>query len=264
MSLFVRLNCNFFTHRKTIRLRAALGEDAFWIPPRLWAYAAEHHPDGIFRDYSPGEIATAIGYTGDASRMLRALLQAGFMDHDPLRIHDWLQWNWYHQAFAERAKRAAAARWQKEKGKEKGTETDLEERGEEPSIASSIAPKSTTSEATGGGAKPPLEMWKLRRDRKDLKQQIREVAESCRPDKELLAGLRTELEAVEKGIRDFGKVNGQSAGKRQHPPPTEAYQPTKVGGRNSFAETPKPVVQKFVNETLAEIENRMTAPRARA
>src|SRR5512133_2475737 len=102
MSLYVRVNCNFFSHRKTLRLRARLGEAAYWIPPRLWAYAAEHHPDGIFSGYTPEELATVLGYTGDASSMLQALLQAGFMEEGPpLRVHDWREHNGYHQVFAE-------------------------------------------------------------------------------------------------------------------------------------------------------------------
>jgi hypothetical protein len=51
------------------------------------------------------------------------LLKAGFLDSDPLRVHDWQDHNGYHQAFSERAKSAARARWQKERTK--GKEIDL-------------------------------------------------------------------------------------------------------------------------------------------
>lgn len=111
--LYVKVQCGFYAHRKTLRLRAALGFDAFWVPPRLWAYAAENKPDGVFDDFSPEEIATCIGFTGDASRMLQALLKAGFMDDKPLRIHDWAEHNAFHQTFADRAQKAAKARWSK-------------------------------------------------------------------------------------------------------------------------------------------------------
>jgi hypothetical protein len=130
--LYVKLFTGFFAHRKTLRLRAALGDDAFWVPPRLWAYAAEQQPDGVFEDYSAEEIASLIGYTSptrDASSMLQALLKHGFMDAKPLRIHNWAEHSRYHQTFADRAKKAAAARWskspstptpEKEKEKERG------------------------------------------------------------------------------------------------------------------------------------------------
>lgn len=134
MSLFVRVNSNFYNHPKTLRLKAALGNDAYWLPPRIWAYAAEYHPDGDLSTFSSAEIASFAGYLGDASRMLEALLQAGFLDAEPLRIHDWGEYNSYHATYAARAKVAAAARWQKERTKEK----EIEKRREETSNATSM------------------------------------------------------------------------------------------------------------------------------
>lgn len=122
MSLFVRLEVSFWTHRKTLRLRALLGESAFWIPPRLWSYAAQNQPDGDFSDYLPEEIGMLLGFSGDAKSMLEALQQAGFMDS--MKLHGWSERNSYHEVFAERAKKAAKARWSKEK---KGAEKIREE-----------------------------------------------------------------------------------------------------------------------------------------
>jgi len=131
LSLYIRVLNNFYTHRKTGRLRATIGEAAFWVPPRLWAYAAENQPDGCFQDYTAAELAILIGYTGDAQALLQALLQVGFMDVDPLRVHDWAEHNGYHSTFAERAAKGAAARW---KGKGKGKDkTRKERKGKEPS-----------------------------------------------------------------------------------------------------------------------------------
>ncbi len=141
MSLFVKVACGFFTHRKTLRLRAKIGTDAFWVPPRLWAYAAENQPDGDFSGYSDEEIATLIGYEKDATSMLQALLQAGFLTEKRV-IHDWEEHNSYHKTYSDRAKLAAKSRWdkQKERTKEKGEEKIGEDRrGEETSIASSNA-----------------------------------------------------------------------------------------------------------------------------
>ena len=111
MSLYIRVLTSFWTHRKTARLKARLGNDALWIPVRLWSYAAENQPDGCFKDYSPEEIAVLIGYQGDAQAMLQALLQAGLLDPDPLRIHGWEEHNGFHNSFARRATKAARARW---------------------------------------------------------------------------------------------------------------------------------------------------------
>jgi hypothetical protein len=134
MSLFIRLQCSFFEHRKTKRLKAAIGNDALWLLPRLWTYAAEYHPDGLLPRYDAAELAECLGYTGDAETMLKALLDIGWLDSNPLRVHDWDEYNAYHQAFSTRAKKAADARWQKERTKEK--DIDKRRDGEEQAMRS--------------------------------------------------------------------------------------------------------------------------------
>ena len=134
MSLFVRVYTNFFSHRKTAKLRVLLGDDALWVPIRLWSYAAENQPDGDFSSYAPEEIAVLIGYTKDATRMLQALLDVGLMDKDPLRVHHWAEHNSYHETYAIRAKKAAVARW---KGQDKKGDRK-ERKGKETSIATSM------------------------------------------------------------------------------------------------------------------------------
>jgi hypothetical protein len=112
--LYVRIMTSFYNHRKTLRLKARIGNDALWVVPKLWSYAAENQPDGDFSGYSPEEMACLIGYQNDPQGLLQGLLQAGFMDESPLRIHDWAEHNGYHEVFAERARKASAARWPKE------------------------------------------------------------------------------------------------------------------------------------------------------
>lgn len=136
MSLYVRVFTNFYTHRKTMRLRGMIGDDAFWVPTRLWAYAAENQPDGDFSGYTDGEIAGLIGYHKDPAKMLEALLQAGFIDSDR-KIHDWAEHNAYHQVFAQRASKAAKVKWEKERTKEKEMKGE-EMKGKETSSATSI------------------------------------------------------------------------------------------------------------------------------
>jgi len=110
MSLYIRLQNNFWTHRKTARLRALIGDAALWVVPRLWSYAAENQPDGCFQDYSAEEISILLAYQGSSQALLQALLQAGFMDANPLEIHGWDEHNAFHKVFSERAKAAAAVR----------------------------------------------------------------------------------------------------------------------------------------------------------
>ena len=66
-------------------------------------------------------------------------------------IHDWNEHNGYHERYAERAKKAAAARWSKEKSPTPPKEERDSGKGKvETSIATSIA-KHTTSIPAGAG-----------------------------------------------------------------------------------------------------------------
>lgn len=193
MSLYVRVYNSFWTHRKTARLRAKLGDEALWLPIRLWAYAADNQPDGEFSDYTADEIALQINYTGDASSMLQALLQAGFMDPEPLRIHDWQQHNSYHATFADKAKAAAKARWEKERTKEKDIDIDKDKKGKEASIAPSMLQACVTPPKNPSGelrAAATLVLIHLNTaagrcfQSKDetLKPIMRRLAEGCAPE----------------------------------------------------------------------------------
>ena len=149
--LYVRLFVGFYQHRKTAKLRELISEAAYWLPPRLWAYAAEHQPDGDFSKYSASELARLLDYRKDASRMLQALTEAGFLDTNG-RIHDWAEHNAYHQTYSDRAKKAARARWNPLKQdtaasdsnelREKGTRKEKESKHSQAMLAdaSSILP----------------------------------------------------------------------------------------------------------------------------
>ena len=139
MSLYIKFFTTFWSHRKTMRLVDILGNDGFWIAPKLWCYAATHQPDGDFSGYTDGELNLLLGYPKDSPSIRQAMLQAGFMDEGYM-LHDWEKHNSCHVMFAERARTAAKARWQKRQTKpatevytDNDTETDTE-----TSIASSI------------------------------------------------------------------------------------------------------------------------------
>lgn len=125
-TLYIRLYSAFFTHRKTAKLRAKIGDDAFWIPVRLWAYAAENQPDGDFSGYTSEELAMLLGCSKHASSIRQALLEACFLDENG-KIHDWEEHNGYHKFFSERAKKAAISRWENviSKDKEKDIDTSI-------------------------------------------------------------------------------------------------------------------------------------------
>jgi hypothetical protein len=131
MSLYVRLQTTYWNHRKTFRLKIALGEYALWIPLRLWSYAAEYQPDGDFTDYSPDDLKTVLSYSGDATSMLKALQDSGFMDG--MKIHGWDEHNAFHATYSDRARKAADARWKKEKNQKK-EESTVQRKGKRVSI----------------------------------------------------------------------------------------------------------------------------------
>lgn len=156
MSLYLRLYTNFFSHRKTLRLRQAIGDAAFWVPPRLWAYAVEHQSDGNFGKFSDQEIADAIGYPGEAAQLIEAMTSAGFLDRRR-RIKNWAEHNAYHATFTKRAKRAAECRWDRERsgGKKQETNTEIKRQDNDktrneqacPSNASSMLGSCTAAQA---------------------------------------------------------------------------------------------------------------------
>lgn len=167
MSLFVRVDIGFYTHRKTIRLFSKIGESAFWVPPRIWAYAASQQIDGIFEQYSAAELAMLVGYNKDATSMLQALIEAGFLDPDPLRIHDWSEYNGFHAVFSARAKKAAAARWKKESSKERrSTEIESESETEKYQASLSNAQVCLKHPATKNGESGEEEGYEMRQPRK--------------------------------------------------------------------------------------------------
>lgn len=164
-NLYIRVKTGFYTHRKTVRLKITLGTDAYWIPPRLWSYAAENQPDGDLSKFTADEIAELIGFRGNAKcnaqAMLEALKKCGFIDESGM-IHDWNEHNGYHERFAERAKKAAAARWSKEKSPTPPKEDkDIGKGKVETSIAQALLvaspgrPNSNTPEKGGVRFKKP-------------------------------------------------------------------------------------------------------------
>ena len=130
-NLYVRLHSSFWTHRKTLQLRRKLGDAAFWIPPRLWSFAAENAPDGDLSNYQAEDLAMLVQYSGNAQEMLQALNDAGFLENGIIR--NWEERNSFHVTNHERAKTAAAARWSKRNeklSKEKERDKDKEKEKE--------------------------------------------------------------------------------------------------------------------------------------
>jgi hypothetical protein len=82
-------------HRKTRALARELGIDpcfALGILEALWHVTADQTPQGDIGQMSDAEIAREIYYGGDAEKLIKALLNCGFLDSDPISrivVHDW-------------------------------------------------------------------------------------------------------------------------------------------------------------------------------
>lgn len=158
-----------------MRLRSLLGYDAYWIPPRLWAYAAENQPNGDFSGYTAEELANLIGYAKDATSMLQALLTAGFLD-EGMKIHDWEEHNGFHEKFAARAKLAAKVRWENERRKD-------EKRGEEMKQALLEASLKHDPNVKGNGKPPGKFVSELSAQIREANEEIQRLKDSGDPSK---------------------------------------------------------------------------------
>ena len=137
MSLHIKVFNNFWNHRKTAKLRALIGDDAFWIPPALWSYASENQPDGNFKDYTSEEISMLVAHNKHPSSIKEHLITVGFMDAGGT-LHDWAEHNAFHFTFAERAKKAAKTRWDRVRKKKRDEMKGDDKIRDDTSIASSI------------------------------------------------------------------------------------------------------------------------------
>ena len=55
----------------------------------LWWWALDYAQDGDLTKFSDRQIAKGCGWTGEATLLVQSLIEAGFVDKKPRRIHDW-------------------------------------------------------------------------------------------------------------------------------------------------------------------------------
>ena len=113
---YLNIDLDYFTHPKTMRLTAILGQGAAEFPIRLWAYCAKHHTEaGKLIDYTETEVESAAGWMGETGKLVAAMLKLNFLEKidNGYRIHDWLDHAGHLAAFKKRAKSAAKGRWRR-------------------------------------------------------------------------------------------------------------------------------------------------------
>lgn len=110
---WIRLQSEYFRHRKTLRLVRRLGEVAALYPIRLWTWAVEQSIDGSLRDIDAEELAMICGFSGDPAELWATMTECGFIESEAgeSRIRSWDEHQGMLAARAERnAERMRGAR----------------------------------------------------------------------------------------------------------------------------------------------------------
>lgn len=120
MNSDIRVAVSFRGHRKRKRLRMVLGPGSTDYLIDLWLGTAMNHPDGILHGMDEVDIALEAGWEKDPHKFVDALMSCGFLERSEdgvYFLHDWED----HQGYAvhaeqrkEKARRAAAKRWEKQ------------------------------------------------------------------------------------------------------------------------------------------------------
>jgi hypothetical protein len=74
----------------------------------LWWWALDYAQDGDLAKFSDRQIAKGCGWTGDATLLVASLIDAGFVEKKPRRIHDWMEYG--GTLIAKKARDAARKR----------------------------------------------------------------------------------------------------------------------------------------------------------
>lgn len=114
----VRISVSLKSHRKTKRLKRALGAEGCWGLVCLFAWAGSERWTGDLSGLTDDDIEEEADWEGARGSFVEALLDVGFLEGEPMsrRIHDWKEHNPYASGKGDRikkAKEAANKRWAK-------------------------------------------------------------------------------------------------------------------------------------------------------
>lgn len=110
----INVDLHFFSHKKTMRLSAQLGDQAVTCLIRLWCYVGQHYPDtGSLGDMKDFEIEHISQWKGESGLFIRVLVSIGLIDiiDGCAHIHGWNEHAKHLIVYKERSKKAAHARW---------------------------------------------------------------------------------------------------------------------------------------------------------
>lgn len=151
----IRISIGFLDHPKTIKLRRQLGWEGFESLLRLWCWAAQYRSDGLLSDMTDEDIEIAAQWSGEPGMLVAVLVALRLVDKNEcsFSLHDWEEhngWAAHAKDRSEKARKAAAAKWNKEKNATSNASSNAK------SNAWSIAPSPSPSPIPSPIEKPPI------------------------------------------------------------------------------------------------------------
>lgn len=142
MNSDIRLSTGFFSHPKTVLLKRHLGWTGVEALLKLWCFSAQYNCKGVYEGHDPSYIEIAVGWRGKKGEFVKTIIELRWLDKTATGyvLHDWEDHNGYvihADERKEKAKKASAARWSKDK--QKGNSSNA------TSIPSSNAPSPNPS-----------------------------------------------------------------------------------------------------------------------
>lgn len=166
-----RLSTAFFTHPKTIKLQRKLGSDGVLAFIKLLAFTAANRPSGVLDKVDDETLAIATDYD-DIDSLVAVLVEIGFLDKQrkQLSVHDWADHNGYAmhaKARSEKARKAAKAKWDKEKSASSEHATSMQQ------AESSTAPSPTPTPEPDPSPDPVVPITASTRFKKPTVQEVK-------------------------------------------------------------------------------------------
>lgn len=105
MNQDIRIKIGFLDHPKTVKLKRRLGLEGIECLLRLWMFAAQYRPEGLFSDMDIEDIEIAVHWSGQPGVLVETLLGLRFveLDDETYRLHDWEQHNGYASSSQDRS-----------------------------------------------------------------------------------------------------------------------------------------------------------------
>lgn len=115
MNTDIRLNLEFFSHPKIVKLERRLGVIAVKGLLQLWLWVARNRPNGALDNMDVEDIEIAAGWSGDSGAFVAALESLRLLDscNNCYAIHNWERHNGWAARSSEREDKARFSRlWQ--------------------------------------------------------------------------------------------------------------------------------------------------------